>query len=178
MVAKCYDALQPWPIRYDPESKIVLVVDALKVSAPSTQKQLEGAMRIVAQLPPTDLLKVFLECAERYASRPILVRNEPERYAGRLHENRKTDENGEITREFSTTFPAELRHFMGYQIPVSSESDSNLSELGSYELDSYGPGGRQLRAVTGTFFSCKEHGWESDDDPCPACEPAKAGEVR
>ena len=42
--------------RYDQEAQVVLLVEGLRSDAPSTERQVQGALRIIGNLPPTSLL--------------------------------------------------------------------------------------------------------------------------
>lgn len=52
---------------YDRDAQVVLVVKGLAYQAPKGEKQITGALRVLAEVPPTPLLGRFLEAAEEHA---------------------------------------------------------------------------------------------------------------
>jgi hypothetical protein len=132
-IGKAFAALEPWHLIYDAATEVVFVVDGLKVSAPSTQKQLEGAIRLLKTLPPTALLRLFYSAAEKHATNDISIKDKDGGW------ERKTT----FTEALREAFPS-LSH--PNETPVSSESRPNARvrdrqnesecELGSPELGS------------------------------------------
>ena len=56
---------------YDRDAQVVLVVKGLAYQAPKGDKQITGALRVLAEVPPTPLLGRFLEAAEEHAADAI-----------------------------------------------------------------------------------------------------------
>ena len=52
---------------YDDTSETVLLVKALKYEAPAGEKQVQGAINRLAEVPPTPLFSLLRDAAERYA---------------------------------------------------------------------------------------------------------------
>ena len=54
-------------VLYDPFSQVVLVKRALKYHQPVTDKQIQGAINALQEVPDTTLWDAFVEAARRYA---------------------------------------------------------------------------------------------------------------
>ena len=55
-------------IEYDPQARVVLIVEALKWQAPSTENHIKGAVRKLEGLPKTPLQSYFLCICDTYAT--------------------------------------------------------------------------------------------------------------
>lgn len=54
-------------VAYDREAEVVLIKKALKYHQPVTDKQIQGAVNALQQVPDTDLWDAFVNAAKRYA---------------------------------------------------------------------------------------------------------------
>lgn len=54
-------------LAYDEESQVILIRKALKYHQPQSEKQIQGAVNALQQVPDTHLWSEFVKAAERYA---------------------------------------------------------------------------------------------------------------
>jgi hypothetical protein len=55
-------------ITWDPASEVVLLHNALEIQAPTTEKQIKGAIDRLKELPPTPLLSVLFRLAQVHSN--------------------------------------------------------------------------------------------------------------